>query len=300
MRTSALFYLTILCLNACSAVLCLAQEGVPWKVGGASLFVPVIERFADSYQEDRESRRPAVTGSTTGKGIDQLVNGEIALVAASRRMNSQEKEEAARKKLQIAEKQVGKAALAIVTNAKNPVNELTLEQVREIFVGQIVNWKAVGGPDAPIRVTVRPVPETGAGVLFQHVMLKGAAYAPKAQVMQSYRTTVSVASTSLAIGYIPTSSTYYHNMDTAGVKELKIRLDDRSPAMTAPVGLVNDTTFPVNIPLIFMWNKQSNDPCVPDFVDFVGKKLREENTHYRPNRSTPKKLIAASTLLKQI
>lgn len=292
MKKSALFCLIVLCVHVCSAVVCPAQETAPWKVGGAALFVPAIERIADSFQDDRETSRPTVVGSTTGKGIDQLVNGEIALVAASREMNSQEKQLAMGKNVEIAEKRVGMAALAIITNKQNPLTELTLDQVRRIFAGEIVNWRDLGGTDAPIRVTTRPVPETGVGVLFQQLILRGAPYAPAAQVMQSYRTTISVVSKSLAIGYIPTSSTYYHSMDAAGVKELKIRLDDKSPAMSAPVGLVNDTTFPVNVPLIFMWNKRSKDPIVADFVDFVGKKLREENTRYRPNRSTPKRLMA--------
>ena len=94
---------------------------------------------------------------------------------SSRAMNSKEKEQASANGIKVSEKQTGKTALAVVANAKNPVSELSTEQLRKIFAGEITNWKDVGGLDEPIRVTIRAVPETGAGVLFQQVVLKGAA-----------------------------------------------------------------------------------------------------------------------------
>jgi phosphate transport system substrate-binding protein len=251
------------------AIVCEAQEKKTHKVGGANLFADVFERFSETYQKTNNNCRPLLLGSTTGRGISEFINGDVPVVWASRAMNAKEKEQASANGIQVAEKQTGKTALAVVTNVKNPVSELSMEQLRKIFAGEITNWKDVGGIDEPIRVTIRAVPETGAGVLFQQVVLKGAPYAPQAQVMQAYKTTLAVVGKSPAIGYVPTASAYYNRMTEEGVKEIKIRLEEGAGAINAPAGLVKESTFPISIPLILIWNEKVTEPCISSFVDFV-------------------------------
>ena len=255
------------------AIVCEAQEKKTHKIGGANLFADVFEGFSETYQKTNSNCRPLMLGSTTGRGIAEFINGEVPLVWASRAMNSKEKEQASANGIKVSEKQTGKTALAVVANAKNPVSELSMEQLRKIFAGEITNWKDVGGLDEPIRVTIRAVPETGAGVLFQQVVLKGAPYAPQAQVMQAYKTTLAVVGKSQAIGYIPTASAYYKRMSEEGVKEIKIQLEEGSGAINAPAGLVKESTFPISIPLILIWNENVTEPCISSFVDFVDRAI---------------------------
>jgi len=259
------------------ASVCGAQETAAWKIGGANLYSDAFERLAGDFDVTKKGCKPLILGSTTGKGIAELLNGEINLVAASRALNAGEKQQASAKGLQVSERQAGKTSIAIVTNAKNPVKELSMEQLKRIFTGVTGNWKDVGGPDESIRVTMRAVPETGTGVLFQQVVLKGEAHAAGAQVMQSYRTTLVVVGKSMAIGYIPTASPYYLKMAEEGVKEIKIRVDGSNEAINAPVGIVKDTTFPISIPLVLIWNEKSSSACIPDFVNFVEGTLAKGN-----------------------
>jgi phosphate transport system substrate-binding protein len=255
------------------AIVCEAQEKKSYKTGGANLFSSEFEKYSESFQKTSDTCRPLMIGTTTGRGISEFIGGEVALVWASRAMNSKEKEQAAAKGIQVSEKPVGRTALAVVTSAKNPVSELSMEQLRKIYVGEITNWKDVGGLDEPIRVTMRAVPETGAGVLFQKVVLKGAPYAPQAQVMQTYKTTLTVVGKSQGIGYIPTASAYYYKMSEDGVKEIKIQLEEGSRANNSPAGLVKETTFPLSIPLILIWNEKVTEPCISNFVEFVDKAI---------------------------
>ena len=50
---------------------------------------------------------------------------------------------------------IGKEAFVFFTNAKNPVESLTIEQIRGIYSGEITNWKQVGGEDLDIQVFMR-------------------------------------------------------------------------------------------------------------------------------------------------
>jgi phosphate transport system substrate-binding protein len=273
MKRLSLISISVFLLALVSINVSLSQEKKVHKVSGANLFADEFEKFSEGFQATNKSCKPVMFGSTTGKGIAQFLNGEAVLVMASRAMNSKEKEQAAAKGIQVSERPVGKTSLAVVINAQNSISELSSEQLRKIFSGEITNWKDVGGADEPIRVTIRAVPETGAGVLFQRVILKGASYAPNSQVMGTYGTTLRVAGKSPAIGYVPTCSGFFKKLITSGVKEMKVKLDKDSPAINAPAGLVKETTFPLCIPLVLIWNEKALDPCMLDFVNYIDKTI---------------------------
>jgi phosphate transport system substrate-binding protein len=166
-------------------------------------------------------------------------------------------------------KVIGYVGLAIVTNSKNPVNELTMEQVAKIFKGEISNWSQVGGPNEPIKVTNRAVPETGAGVLFQKKVLKGEAYAKDSIVMASYNTTVKVCGKSFGVGYIPTTTTYFDKLGERGVKILKIKQDANSAPFQLARGVSREASYPISIGVHLYWNAKSDNPCTKGLVEYL-------------------------------
>lgn len=54
-------------------------------------------------------------------------------------------------------------ALAVIVHKDNPVSDVTLHQVHQIYSGRITNWKELGGPDAPIKLFVREGKISGVG-----------------------------------------------------------------------------------------------------------------------------------------
>ncbi|RLA37144.1 MAG: hypothetical protein DRR03_02860 [Gammaproteobacteria bacterium] len=65
---------------------------------------------------------------------------------------------------------IGRDALAVIVSSDNPVDNLTLEQVRDIFTGQVTNWNAVGGPDQPIKAYIVKPNSATYGVFRQAVL----------------------------------------------------------------------------------------------------------------------------------
>lgn len=271
--------LAVLILIVCLGVECRASNDL--IVDGADLFNPLVERHLTSYASSGVSCPFRINSSTTGKGFAAFLNGKADLVMASRKMNKDERDTALERNVGAAEKLVGVVGLALVTNARNPITELTLEQLGKIFSGQYTNWQQVGGLNERIRILTRAVPETGAGVLFQEKILKGAPHGPHAEVVSSYRLTMVVCSRStdgLPIGYIPTSSAYFTGLEKLGIKLVKIKKDDTSPAIGPTREALLSGDYPIMLPFYLYWNgKSSYDNCLSGLAEFV--ESRELKAH---------------------
>lgn len=121
-------------------------------VAGSTTILPISEDWASLfYKKNKIIINVQGGGSTTG--INLVKEGKVDIGASSRELSDDEKEG-----LRIIE--IGKDALAVVVNNNNPVNNLSIEQVRKVFSGKITNWKELGGPDRSIQVINR---ESGSG-----------------------------------------------------------------------------------------------------------------------------------------
>ncbi len=96
---------------------------------------------------------------------------------------------------------VAKDALSIYVHPDNPVRNLTTDQIRKIFIGDINNWSAVGGDDAPIHVINR-MPTSGTFAYFQEHVLQGELYSTAGTALRTTKDVVeTIANEKNAIGY---------------------------------------------------------------------------------------------------
>lgn len=127
---------------------------------GSDTLVNIALAWAERYREIRPDVLIAVTGGGSGTGIAALINGTVDIANASRAMKQSEIEEAQANGINPVEHTVAIDALAVIVHPDNPVNQLTIPQLADIFTGRITNWKEVGGNDAPIVILSR---ETNSG-----------------------------------------------------------------------------------------------------------------------------------------
>lgn len=260
----------ILCIMLSPCVM--AQHAQAVRIGGAGLLSDIVQFYKQEFEQKGSKCDLVVTGATTGQGFQMLIDGDLEIAMVTRKITPEETKKAESKGLSLQSRHLGQIGLAIITNKKNTVTELTMDQLAKIFKGEITDWKQVGGPSEPIKVTQRAVPETGAGVLFQDVVLKKAPYAKDSAVMSSYGTTVSVCSKSYGIGYIPTTTTFFSKMGERGVKILQIRKDESSPPYRLSAGILpKDSEYPISVSFLMYWNASAQNPCAKGFVDFVDK-----------------------------
>jgi phosphate transport system substrate-binding protein len=138
---------------------------------GSDTIVNLALAWAEKYQSDHPDIRISVTGGGSGTGIASLINGTVDIANASRQIKDEEIANAKANGIDPIEHIIARDAIAVIVNPENPVSQLTLKQISDIYSGKIVNWSEVGGEDRPI---VRLSRETNSGthVYFLETVLR--------------------------------------------------------------------------------------------------------------------------------
>ena len=138
---------------------------------GSDTIVNLALAWAERYQGAHPDVRISVTGGGSGTGIAALINKTVDLANASRQIKAEEIEEARSNGVEPLEHIIARDAIAVIVNPENPVSQLTLQQISDIYNGKIINWSEVGGEDRPI---VRLSRETNSGthVYFLETVLR--------------------------------------------------------------------------------------------------------------------------------
>lgn len=138
---------------------------------GSDTIVNLALAWAEEYQSIEPDLRISVTGGGSGTGIASMINGTVHIANASRPIKQDEIDQAMANGFEPVEHIIAKDAIAVIVNPENPVNQLTLSQISDIYSGKIDNWSQVGGEDRPI---VRLSRETNSGthVYFLETVLR--------------------------------------------------------------------------------------------------------------------------------
>jgi len=166
----ALVILSVSCSSASSSQN--SQQSTAYiENKGSDTIVNLALAWAERYQSDYPDVRISVTGGGSGTGIAALINGTVDIANASRQIKKEEIDEAQANGIDPVEFVIARDAIAVIVNPENPVNELTLQQISDIYSGKISNWSEVGGEDRPI---VRLSRETNSGthVYFLETVLR--------------------------------------------------------------------------------------------------------------------------------
>jgi phosphate transport system substrate-binding protein len=138
---------------------------------GSDTIVNLALAWAETYQVEHPDVRISVTGGGSGTGIAALINNTVDLANASRQIKAEEIEEAQAKGVEPVEHIIARDAIAVIVNSENPVNELTLRQISDMYNGKITNWSEVGGEDRPIVKLSRET-NSGTHVYFLETVLR--------------------------------------------------------------------------------------------------------------------------------
>lgn len=173
-------------------------------INGSTTVLPfaqvAVERFATAHPDVKIS----ISGGGTGNGIKALIDKTAEIANASREITQSEIDKAKAGGVEPFETTVALDCIVPMVHPSNPVSNLTIEQLKKIYTGEITNWKEVGGLDEPIAVVGRDSASGTFGTWQEMVIDKGekARVTPRAQVTASSGAMLStVSANKFAIGY---------------------------------------------------------------------------------------------------
>jgi len=245
------------------------------QIKGSDTMVNLGQAWAEKYMEKNPTEFVAVTGGGSGTGIAALINSTCDIAECSRSMKKEEIKMAESKGVKPVEQVVGLDGIAVVVNPNNPVSKLTMEQLRDIFMGVIKNWKEVGGQDKKIVILSREV-NSGTHVFFkEHVLRRGIEkspeeFAPGSLLMPSSQAIADeVAQNVNAVGY------YGMGYISPKQKVIAVAKDEKSDYVVPKIENVVNGRYPISRPLFLYTNGEPKD-LVKKFVDFALSKEGQE------------------------
>jgi phosphate transport system substrate-binding protein len=230
-------------------------------VDGSTTVGPIAKAFAEYYMGKHPNVNITVSESGSGNGAKSLINAACDVATLSRPMKNSEKKAAQDAGVLLIEHVVALDGLSVIVHPGNPVANLTIEKIRDIYTGAISNWRELGGPDQKIVVISRDT-NSGTYESFNELVMKGAKLKGGAEYVGSGGAIRQrVMSTPAAIGYVGLAF-------TEGVKMLQVN------GVTPSEETVVAKTYPIARPLYLYTNGRPGTGTA--LYDFVNLRNTEE------------------------
>lgn len=259
MQNSSSRYIALVAVALFTGIACAAR---PVTIKGSDTMVILGQRWAEQFMNETPGQIIQVTGGGSGTGIAALINGTTDICAASRPMKPDEKLKL-RDRFQTMgiEIPVAKDGLSVYLGEANPVKKLTIDQLKNIYLGTLTNWKQVGGKDATIVLYGR---ENSSGTygFFKDNVLGGRDFSPRVQTLPGTAAVVN------AVSKDPNGIGYGGAAYAKGVRDCAIAKDDKSPAILPTAVTVHDGTYPL-WRYLFFYTRKKPDGDIKKFIDWT-------------------------------
>ncbi|MBI5472709.1 MAG: PstS family phosphate ABC transporter substrate-binding protein [Ignavibacteriae bacterium] len=231
-------------------------------VKGSDTMVILGQRWAEEYMSENKDVVIQVTGGGSGTGISALINGTTDICNSSRPMKPAERDKLKQRYgTRGVEIKCALDGLSIYVNEANAVQELSMQQLKDIYQGKITNWKQVGGKDERIILYSREN-NSGTYVYFKDNILMGEDFSSSAQNMPGTAAVVNaVARDKGGIGY---GGAAYGK----GIRELKVKLDDKAKAYAPTMENIKSGNYPVSR-FLFMYVKNKPTGALKKYIDWI-------------------------------
>lgn len=131
-------------------------------ISGSTSVGPLVELEEEEFEANNQDVTIEINQTGSSSGIKDTISGTTEIGMSSRELTNEESKN-------LKEVTIAVDGIGVVVNKNNPVKNLTLEQIKDIFTGKITNWSEVGGEDKEIVVVSR---EEGSGTrtAFQEIL----------------------------------------------------------------------------------------------------------------------------------
>ncbi len=172
------------------------------RITGSDTMLVLARRWAEAFMSQNRGIVVHVEGGGTGAGIVALVDGRADLAIGSRPLLPSEVQRLNEKHASLGVSfRCARDGVSVFLNPANPIRDIDLPHLKELFAGRIRNWRGVGGEDARVRVVRRP-PNSGTHQLFRELVLDEEAYVDDATILPTTSDVVdAIRHDPAAVGY---------------------------------------------------------------------------------------------------
>jgi phosphate transport system substrate-binding protein len=235
---------------------------------GSDTIVNLALAWAEAYQTVNPNVRISVSGGGSGTGLAALINGTTDIANASRKIKDEETQAAEKNGIQPYEIEIARDAIGVIVNPENPVQQLTLQQISDIYSGKITNWQDVGGEDRPIVLLSRET-NSGTHVYFLEEVVRLGQKDNKTLFSQDTLLLPSSEGIMAEVRQNPNAIGYDGlGYITPDVKTLAIAPDASAEYVKPSIATVNNGKYPIARPL-FMYTNGEPQGDVKIYLDWV-------------------------------
>lgn len=225
-------------------------------IKGSTTVLPIAQKVAEAYMKQNPDVKISISGGGSGNGIKALIDGSTDIADSSRFIKTKEVKRAMEKGSYPVPFAVAYDCIVPVVHPSNNITNISLDKLKDIYLGKIRNWKEIGGPDRPVVVISRDT-SSGTYEVWQKKVMEKTRVFPGALLQASNGAIIqAVSKNKNAIGYIGLG---YMN------KEVKPLTVDN---MIGSAETTLNGTYPVSRPL-FMFTPGWPEGDIMEFINFV-------------------------------
>jgi len=183
-------------------------------IKGSTTVLPIAQKVSEAYMKQNPDIKISISGGGSGNGIKALIDGSTDIADSSRFIKQKEVDLAVKKGVYPVPFAVAYDCIVPVVHPSNPIVNITMAQLKDIYMGKVKNWKEIGGPDRPVVVISRDTSSGTYEVWHEKVMKKERVYPGALLQASNGAVSQAVAKNKNAIGYIGLG---YINKDVKGL-----------------------------------------------------------------------------------
>ena len=228
------------------------------KIDASLATQPLTNAIVKDFTGGEDFDTSILNYSNTHPGYVKLINDEVDLIVVTE-PSEEELALAKQKGVELEVIPVVKEGFVFYVNSKNPVENLTTEQIQKIYSGEITNWKEVGGQDEEIKAFQRPV-NSGSQTGMLSLVMKGLKLmeAPKENLVDTMEAIVNLVSSyqngknAIGYSYYYYATTMFETIDKTVASNIKLLgIDGVKPNNQT----IKDSTYPFTTAYYIVINK---------------------------------------------
>jgi len=194
--------LTMIMIGALGLIFATGALAGNLVIKGSTTVLPIAQKAVEAYMKANPDVSISLSGGGSSNGIKAIIDGSTDIANASRFIKDKEVAMAVGKGVYPVPYAIAYDSIIPVVHPSNPMTNITLDQLKAIYKGDITNFKELDGPDLKIVVCSRDT-SSGTYETWEGKVLKGERVTPRAQIMASNGAIVqAVSNNKYAIGYI--------------------------------------------------------------------------------------------------